>query len=101
MSFIKPTVGRQVWYRPAPDEILVTCGDQPLAATVAAVHSDRCINLQVIDANGKAHARASVLLIHGDEDYGNESYQPVGSYAEWMPFQKGQAKAQEAAAPST
>jgi hypothetical protein len=89
---IVPTNGRQVWYHPSSmDDAIVRHGPDPLAATIVHVWSDRMVNLQVLDSNGNAHARTSVRLMQdGDvpDDY---------SYAEWMPFQKGQAKAHDAA----
>lgn len=85
---IEPTVGRVVWYHPAESEVgehgLVP-SDQPLAAVVAYVHSDTIINLMIIEANGVTHARTEVTLIQGDDKA------PEGAFAEWMPYQKGQA----------
>lgn len=83
---IKPTVGRVLWYYPAPTDNLVgNDGSQPLAAIIAHVWSDTCVNLSVFDANGDAHSRTSVLLVHDDHPA------PASNYAEWMPYQKGQA----------
>ncbi len=88
---IKPTVGRVVWYYPAgknPD-----AGDQPLAALVAHVWSDTCVNLAIFDANGQPYppGHTSILLV--------QEGSPVpsgGNYCCWMPFQKGQAAKAEA-----
>lgn len=94
---IKPTVGRVVWFYPDPRS-----GDsgfqppdngKPLAAVIAYVHSDTMVNLAVFDANGVSHNRTSVYLVH---DTDNNPY--AGHYCTWMPFQRGQAKAQDAAA---
>lgn len=82
MTFIKPTVGRVVWYyeRPPGD------GDQPLAAHIAYVHSDALVNLMVIDANGESLSKTSVTLRQDDSgDWGDRPY------CTWMPYQKGQA----------
>lgn len=79
---IKPTVGRVVWYVPAPGDT-IPCGDQVLAAHIAYVHSDDCVNLMVIDMHGDTHTRSSVTLV---QDGARE-----GSYCTWMPYQKGQA----------
>lgn len=88
---IKPTVGRVVWYWPSPKEHIVgNDGGQPLAALVAHVWSDTCVNLAVFDANGCGHSRTSVLL-HQD---GNP--RPGAGFCEWMPYQKGQAAKTEA-----
>ena len=87
---ITPTVGRVVWYRPRGHGE----NEQPLAAIVAHVWSDTCVNLAIFDANGSpmANPPTSVLLLQD----GNE--RPTGGqYCEWMPFQKGQAKKTEAA----
>ena len=88
---IKPTVGRVVWYRPGPaDSNICAGGDQPLAALIAHVWSDTCINIGGFDANGQPFSRTYVLL-HQD---GNE--RPDNTFAEWMPYQKGQAAKTEA-----
>lgn len=79
---IKPTVGRVVWYWPMTSDQIVGGGDQPLAAIVAHVWTDSCINLAVFDANGVAHNRTSVLLVQEGEP------KPGAGFAEWMPYQK-------------
>jgi len=94
---MEPTVGRKVWYRPFKNELLspygmVTAGDQPLDATIVAVWGPRCVNLFVIDASGKAFACTSRTLLQDDDPAPKD-----GGYAEWMPFQKGQAAKTEAA----
>lgn len=82
-EMIKPSIGRIVWFTPASSDALLSGSNQPLAAIVTYVHSDRCVNLSVFDANGGMHARTSATLLQ-DDDVGNEA----GYYAEWMPFQK-------------
>lgn len=82
---ITPTIGRVVWYRPASHD-----GDQPLCALVTYVHSDTMVNLAVFDPNGNPFAATSVPLRQDDDPA------PAGSYAEWMPYQKGQAAKAEA-----
>ena len=56
MSFIKPTIGRQVWFRGIPwanGAIPVRLdANQPMAATIVYVHNDRSVNLVVIDHAG-------------------------------------------------
>jgi hypothetical protein len=90
-AVIKPTVGRVVWYRPFEhDDMAGVSGDQPLAAIVAHVWSDSCVNLAVFDANGVAHSRTSVLLVQDGEP------KPAAGFCEWMPYQKGQAAKTEA-----
>jgi len=80
MSFIKPTIGRVVWYHSQ-------VGQQPHAALIAYVHSDILVNLAVFDANGHNYHRTSIWL-RQDED---EATRPACGYAEFMPYQKGQA----------
>lgn len=86
---IKPTVGRVVWYWPSKSEPICPGGDQPLAALVAHVWSDTCINIAGFDANGVPFNRTSVLLLQD----GNP--RPDQQFAEWMPYQIGQAKKHE------
>lgn len=88
---IKPTIGRVVWFTPAKDDPAQYDKKQPLAALVVYVHSDRMVNLAVFDQNGQmTHGRTSVPL-HQDGDE-----RPAGYFAEWMPYQKGQAAKTEA-----
>lgn len=72
---------------------------QPYAATVAYVHGNKSVNVSYVDHAGNQGAACSVpLMQEGDET-------PHGYYAEWMPFQKGQAaqteRAEQAATGST
>lgn len=81
---IKPTIGRVVWFHEPfkPDTL-----EQPRAAIVCYVHSDRCVNLAVFDENGNTSGKTSVpLRQEGD-------VAPSGEFCEWMPYQIGQAKA--------
>lgn len=91
---IKPSNGRIVWFTPSAQTASsdFAPGSQ-LAAIVAHVHSDRLVNLAVFDANGVPHSRTSVPLLQDDD-----VAPAYGYYAEWMPFQKGQAAKQEAEA---
>ncbi len=82
---IKPTVGRVVWFYSENHED----GKQPQAALVCHVWSDTCVNLAVFDANGVATNKTSVLLHQG------EGERPSRLFAEWMPYQVGQAKKEE------
>lgn len=85
---IKPTVGRVVWFwmkKPAENENV-----QPLAAIVAWVWSDTCVNLAIFTQSGVPMGTppTSVRLVQEGEEL------PEGSmYCTWMPFQLGQAKA--------
>lgn len=82
---IKPTVGRKVWYWPSG--LNRQPHDQPCDATVVYVHSERMVNLACFDSQGTPFARTSVPLLQ-DGDTATD----VGAYAEWMPYQKGQAR---------
>lgn len=87
---ITPTVGRVVWFHPlkAPDDLAKFAqahDGRPMAAIIANVWSDTCVNLAVIDPNGVMHQRTSVFLYQGDGD------KPSCGYAEWMPYQKAVA----------
>jgi hypothetical protein len=89
---IEPTVGRVVWYshnhEPSPYPQL---GNQPFAAHVAFVHSERLVNLLVIAHTGQVFARESVILLQE-----GDTAPASAPYAEWMPYQKGQAAKTEA-----
>ena len=87
---IKPTIGRIVWYWPQPNFQGWMDHSQPLAAIIAYVHSDVLINIGFYDQNGKAEFATSVKLWQGDGD------RPDSFFAEWMPYQKGQAAKYEA-----
>ena len=51
-TIITPTVGRQVWYRPSIEDVegrvqltkMEISSGAPLAATIIAVWSDRCVS---------------------------------------------------------
>ena len=92
----QPTVGRVVWFWPSPDEQMALPREgQPLAAHVAAVSEDgSTVNLQVIDANGHAHARQEVPFCEGGLLPGGQSY------ADWMPYQRAQHAKQDAERPA-
>lgn len=107
-TIIHPTVGRKVHYWPShsdlqgPKPMHITNG-QPLDATVLAVWGDRCVNLLVVDISGETFPKLSATLVQegdakphfGTEDA--EGLRTPGGYAEWMPYQTGQAKAQGSA----
>lgn len=85
----QPSIGRKVWYRPVGS----TIEQQPHDATVVYVYSDTMVNLACHDAMGNPYSMASVYLWPG-EDY---APRPADQFAEWMPFQISQAKANPAA----
>lgn len=99
---IKPTPGRIVWYRPSAkdldgafishhgglDPAMKVLGNAPLSAQIVGVQNDRLVNLIVFDAEGWGFPRLNVPLMQDDD-----KDEPVlGGYAEWMPYQQGQAK---------
>jgi hypothetical protein len=87
---IKPTIGRVVWY----SEPNRKGTDQSHAAIVTYVWTDRMVNLAVFDPNGVPYNRTSVKLVQAEDEVAGL----VGtSYAEWMPYQIGQAKKHESA----
>lgn len=80
---IKPSIGRVVWYHPTANDPGAR-GDQPYAAMVVRVASDRQVNLVVFTDEGIAFPRRFVPLAQDDD--------PVTQgMAQWMPFQVGQA----------
>lgn len=93
---ITPTIGRKVWFRhngvkvgapfgvPQPKVLDSTA---PMDATVVYVHSDRKVNLLVVDHIGNTYPVQNVLMLQGDE-----SFTPVEVYCEWMDYQKSQAE---------
>jgi hypothetical protein len=88
---ISPSIGRVVWFYKF-GKTQSDAGEQPHAALVAHVWTDRCVNLACFDANGTPYASTSVTLLQGDEE-------PLGQtpFACWMPYQVGQAKKHETA----
>lgn len=88
MTMITPTVGRVVWYHDSP-------GAPELAAIVCAVQeipkgefidAHFRLALAVFDSRGMSRPRVNVRLVQDGEE------PPTGSeFAEWMPYQKGQA----------
>lgn len=100
MPVITPTNGRIVWFTPHTDTSKWPSGmqqhdpEQPFAAIVCHVWGDRMVNLLVTDSNGAQFPFTSVDLVQ-DGDY-TDGFKALGRYAEWMPYQKGQAAKTEA-----
>lgn len=93
MPVITPTNGRVVWFTPGADFAGVQHDSkQPLMAFVCHVWGDRIVNLLVIDSVGDQYAVSSVDLVQD-----GDPVRSGGRYAEWMPYQKGQAAKTEAA----
>ena len=76
---IAPSIGRVLHYRPD--------NDTTHAAMIAGINEDGRINLGCLDSNGKPYNVQRVYLYQG------EGERPGGGYAEWMPYQVGQATA--------
>lgn len=95
---IKPTVGRKVWYWPSANDKtgpvpMYQQADQPLDATIIAVHGDRMVNVLVTDVMGRQFPVLSCSLLQpGDQLPAYADGQIIGRYVEWMPYQVGQAK---------
>lgn len=89
---IRPTIGRKVWYRPVGHnrtELGVWDDAQPCDATVTYVWHDRMVNLRVTGPSGAVKQYNSTQLLQGDDAAPTLTH---GGYAEWMPYQQGQAK---------
>lgn len=86
---IKPTVGRKLYYWPVNEPAIEQIDPrQPCDATLLFPWSDTCVNLSIIDHQGRVHVRTSVFLHQGDGPFPGDY-----SHAAWMPYQTGQAKA--------
>lgn len=101
MANIVPTVGRKLYFFPIGDTSVHKLDDQPVDATIIYVWpkapdsaGSQLLNLHVIDHTGTQQSKTSVPLIEDCEDSPTAQ-----SYARWMPFQVGQAKAQAEPAP--
>lgn len=89
---IVPTNGRVVWFTPAAHDTLHSSyGDKPWAAHVCHVWHERMVNLLVIQPDGQTRIETSVALLQDDDPRPD-----AGRYAEWMPYQNGQAAKAEA-----
>ena len=103
-KIITPTVGRKVWFRlngvnelekprsgaeTALVRALPSVADptRPLDATVVYVWNDRVVNLHVLDHYGNPFIATSVTLMQE-----GDTPPQFGFYAEWVPYQLGQAK---------
>jgi cell wall-associated NlpC family hydrolase len=79
---IKPTVGRVVWYRPTG------ASGATHAAIVCGINSDTNVNLAVFGLYGDGPSQHTSVPLKQED---SETFS--GPYAEWMPYQIGQAKA--------
>lgn len=85
---ITPTVGRVVWVHRLRESLDIK---QPEVGFVTYVWNDRMINVAGFNSNGDPFKLTSLTLVQDDEA------KPEGSFATWMPYQKGQAAKTEAA----
>jgi hypothetical protein len=63
---IKPTIGCPVLFTPGQNSSILH-SNQPLAALVTYVWTDRLVNLVVFDEDGGSHGRTSVRLLQDDD----------------------------------
>lgn len=85
---ITPTIGRIVWYWPRHSQPEVKgIMQQPLAGIVTFVHDDRLVNLGLFTADGIPFGMTLVTLVQENDPKPDD-----GNYAQWMPYQLGQAK---------
>jgi hypothetical protein len=83
---IIPTIGRVMWFHRSGIEGVCMDAGQPMAAIVAFVHSEKCVNLTVFDHLGGNFPMGGVRVRQdGDPDDSRP-------YVAWMPYQVGQAK---------
>lgn len=96
---IVPTIGRRVWYWPgAGNDHRVLDRTQAFDAGVVFVHDDHRVNLDVTDHTGRHFAVGNCFLYQGEDDPDPALREPPKEdFAQWMPYQRGQAaKAQPA-----
>lgn len=77
---IIPTIGRVVWYKNS------ALSDQMMAGTVAYVHNENSVNLNITDMFGYTSGWQNVPFHHGDAENCPEMF------CCWMPYQKAQAE---------
>jgi hypothetical protein len=92
---IKPTIGRVIWIwrngKSAPNV-------QPEPGLICFVHDDYTINVAGFSRDGVPFTHNSLPLDQNDPAH---PLPPgISAWAEWMPFQVGQAAAQAAATPA-
>lgn len=94
---IKPTVGRVVWVfnRAGRAKLVGTAGIQPEVGFITYVHDDRIINVGGFTALGQPYA-VTLIALQDDDIPQSPAGEREGCWAEWMPYQKGQAAKTEA-----
>jgi hypothetical protein len=97
MTAILPTVGRKIYFYPNGDPAVQQFDAQPIDATVVyvwpKVHpaEPSTMNLYLIDHAGATHFKTRVILVQDGDPIPS-----AGVYAQWMPYQVGQAAKKEA-----
>lgn len=81
---ITPTIGRIVHYYHGG-----VVDEEPQAAIVAYVHTDRMVNLAVVNHSGFVEGHTSILLVQPEDDGVS------GPYCRWMPYQVKKAMGSE------
>lgn len=93
---MKPTIGRKVWlWVNSGTAVAVRDANQAVDATVIFVGEEDKIDVDYTDHAGQRGVLKDLVLT---EPAGSEAHDPSGStapYCTWMPYQVGQAKAQE------
>lgn len=82
---IEPTIGRVIWYWPEDKK------DQPWPCWICSVRPDGRINVAGFNNEGVPFRDSDIDLFQGEEG----EQKPLHSFAEWMPYQIGQAKKHE------
>ena len=75
---ITPTIGRVVWFWPAPENKDTPVSEKPFAAIIAYVWGERMVNLIAFDHNGNPEPHTSVTLLQDSDQKPS-----LGYCAEW------------------
>lgn len=93
MAKIMPTIGRKLYYIPQGHPTVAKFDDQPIDATIVYVWPQKSpdgkydlLTLHLIDHSGTPCVAVHVPLVQDGDDVPSN-----GGYAEWMPYQVGQA----------
>ena len=77
----QPSIGRNVLFWRSGYEGICLDAKQPMAAKIALVHNEQCVNLSVTDHAGNVFPVSGVLLVQ-DGDAAPGQSRP---WCEWMP----------------
>ena len=91
IPFIKPTIGRRVWFRCndsfAKEKGIYRIDDvQAMDAGIVYVHGDSMVNLIVTDHIGNTHAINSVALVDASDgnSHAREPYRNRHTWGQWQ-----------------